>query len=213
MDPELGTPLEEHLHLADCTIEMLKMARELFIKQERRLVDPILQLGQHVHRREKFITAALAGPADGDIERFFVPMHYERVGDNIEAFTHAVERMIKDGVVFTDRAIQEIDTLISKALELLDATRDVLRTSSTVLIRHVLTEGPAFEATASEFALFHQGRLIQGLCRPKASSIYLAMIDYLGGIERHQREIVQKIARQPGFACFPADRAARHDLV
>jgi hypothetical protein len=57
-----------------------------------------------------------------------------------------------------------------------------------------LTDGPCFQATASEFVSFHQERPIQGLCRPRASSIYLAMIDYVRGIERHQRDIVQKVS-------------------
>lgn len=194
------TPLDASLaQLADQTVEMLKTAREAFLRQRPSLVPQILALGQEVHRAEKqlvagFIPRGGGGGTSPDVDRIFVPMHLERVGDNIEAFARAVERQAQDGAVFTDRAIHEIDRLLEHALELLEATRDILRTGNRTLVHHVLTEGPCFQATATEFASFHQERLIQGLCVPHASSIYLAMVDYLRGVERHQREIVQKIA-------------------
>ncbi len=195
-------PLEGLLvQLADQTIAMLKTAREAFLKQRAAHIEQVLAVGQEVHRAEKALTAGLVptrpgGRTAADAEKIFVPMHLERIGDNIEAFARAVERQAKDGVVFTDRAMSEIDRLIEKALELLEATRDILRTGNRTLVHHVLTDGPCFQATATEFASFHQERLIQGLCLPRASSIYLAMIDYLRGVERHQREIVQKVSGQ-----------------
>ncbi len=194
-------PLEALLvQLADQTIAMLKMAREAFVKQRPSLVERVLAAGEEVHRAEKKLTAGLVpgpgGRTTADAEKIFVPMHLERIGDNIEAFARAVERQARDGVVFTDRAISEIDRLIEKGLELLEATRDILRTGNRTLVHHVLTDGPCFQATATEFASFHQERLIQGLCLPRASSIYLAMIDYLRGVERHQREIVKKVSGQ-----------------
>ncbi len=186
------------IHLADQTIDMLKTAREAFLKQRRPLVAQVLTLGRDVHRAEKALTAGLVpGATDGGLplggEKVFVPMHLERIGDNIEAFARAVERQVQDGVVFTDRAMHEIDRLLDKALELLEATRDILRTGNRTLVHHVLTDGPCFQATANEFASFHQERLIQGVCVPRASSIYLAMVDYVRGVERHLRDIVQKV--------------------
>ncbi len=193
------SPSESHLALADLAIEMLKSTREMFLKERRSLLASILDVGLHVHQMEKALTAGAvpgAGGKPGDLERVFVPMHLERIGDNIEALARGVDRVGREGVPFTDRARREIDTLIEKALELLEATRDVLRTGNRTLIRHILTEGPRFEAMATEFALFHEERLIQGLCRPTASSIYLAIIDYLRGIERHEREIARKLSAE-----------------
>jgi Na+/phosphate symporter len=194
------TPLDgRFVLLTDETIDMLTMARRAFLEQRRALVKSVLALGEDVHRAEKALTggivpvAAEGGGNPMEAEKVFVPMHLERIGDNIEAFARAVDRQMQDGVLFTDRAMREIDNLLEHALELLEATRDILRTGNRTLVHHVLTDGPRFQATASEFASFHQERLIQGLCRPHASSIYLAMIDYLRGIERHQRDIVRKV--------------------
>ncbi len=209
-------PLEGQIvHLADQTIDMLKTAREAFLKQRRSLVAQVLALGHDVHRTEKTLTGGLLpGATDGGApmggERIFVPMHLERIGDNIEAFARAVERQAQDGIVFTDRAVHEIDRLLEKAMELLEATRDVLLTGNRTLVHHVLTDGPCFQATASEFASFHQERLIQGVCVPRASSIYLAMVDYLRGVERHLRDIVQKVSGQARPAAPPAHQAGSY---
>ena len=52
----------------------------------------------------------------------------------------------------------------------------------------------------------HEERLIEGVCMPKASSAYLAMLDYLREITRHARRIGTRVvphgreaepARQP----------------
>ncbi len=199
------SPLDSHLvQLADQTVEMLKLAREAFVRQRHSLVSQVLTLGLEVHRAEKKLIAGLVpagadGAAPANAERVFVPMHLERIGDNIEAFARALDRQAQDGVVFTDRATHEIDRLMEKALELLEDTRDILRTGNRTLVHHVLADGPCFQATASEFASFHQERLIQGLCAPRASSIYLAMVDYLRGVERHEREIVQKVSSAQGM--------------
>ncbi len=203
-------PLEgQIIHLANQTIDMLRMAREAFLKQRRPLVAEVLTLGGDVHRAEKALIANLVpGTTDGGApaggERIFVPMHLERIGDNIEAFARAIERQAQDGIVFTDRAVNEIDRLLEKATELLEATRDILLTGNRTLVHHVLTDGPCFQATATEFASFHQERLIQGVCVPRASSIYLAMVDYLRGVERHLRDIVQKVSGQARPAPAPS---------
>jgi len=202
-------PLEgQIIHLANQTIEMLEMARQAFLRQRRSLVAQVVALGQEVHRAEKALTAGLIpGVIDGGLppggEKIFVPMHLERIGDNIEAFARAVERQVQDGVVFTDRATQEIDRLLDKTLELIEATRDVLQTGNRTLVHHVLTDGPCLQATATEFASFHQERLIQGLCVPRASSLYLAMVDHIRGVERHLRDIVKKVSGQPSVPCTP----------
>ncbi len=198
MDPH-RIPFDTHLvELADRTIEMLKLARDAFARQRPSLVPRILALGLEVHRAEKRLTAGFVprtadGGTPAEPEKIFVPMHLERIGDNIVAFARAIDRPARDGAVFTDRAMHEIEMLLDQAIELLEATRDILVTGNRTLVHCVLSDGPAFQAKATEFASFHQQRLIEGLCMPHASSIYLAMIDYLRCVERHQREIVQKV--------------------
>ncbi|MGE5361750.1 MAG: PhoU domain-containing protein [Bacteroidales bacterium] len=199
MDSDPRPTLDAHLQLGDQAIRMLEISRELFMKQRRELIAEVLALGQKVHKVEKQLTGQLAGDHP-DADRIFVAMHFERIGDCLESFAKAVGRLMDDGIVMTDRANREIDTLLAKNIELLEAARDIIRSGSALLIRFVLTEGPAFEALANEYSAFHEQRLIQGLCQPKASSVYLAIVDYLRGVEQHTRAIVSKLASSPELA-------------
>jgi Na+/phosphate symporter len=91
------------------------------------------------------------------------------VGDNAELLIRAIRTMIEEGIPFTDRALREINSLFEKTIELVECVRDAIITRNRVLIRHVLEEGQRCESLANEYALFHQQRLIEGVCMPKAS--------------------------------------------
>jgi hypothetical protein len=57
---------------------------------------------------------------------------------------------------------------------------------------------------ANEYALFHEQRLIEGVWKPRASSLYLAMFDDLKWIEWHAWQIGEKLAPAPLSALEPS---------
>jgi len=68
-----------------------------------------------------------------------------------------------------------------------------------------------FHELASDFARAHEERLIEGVCLPKASSAYLAMVDYLREIVRHARRIGARMVpppQPPGRSPEPARQQA-----
>jgi Na+/phosphate symporter len=180
-------------------VEMLKIARESFVRQTGASLEAADRLGHEIHQRQVVVLERMLSKdstvgrgAAGD--HIFAPMHFERVGDNLESLIHSVRTMIQDGILFTDRATREIRSLLDIAIELVQCVTDAVQTGNGTLIRHVLEEGSRYEAMADEFARFHEQRLIEGVCRPRASSAYLAMVDYLKGVEWHTRQIAQKLA-------------------
>jgi hypothetical protein len=62
------------------------------------------------------------------------------------------------------------------------------------LLRHMQIEGQRYEELVNEYALFHQQRLIEDLCLPKASSLFVAPLDYLKGITGHIGQIADKLS-------------------
>ena len=140
---------------------------------------------------------ALTHPVAGDL-RFVMAVlrinnNLERIGDNVEYLVRAIGRTIADGVPFSERAMTEIDTLFEKVIELVECVRDAIGTENKVLMRHIIEEGGNCERLLNDFALFHQERLIEGLCSPKSSSVYLAILDYLKGIEEHVRQMARAL--------------------
>jgi Na+/phosphate symporter len=123
-----------------------------------------------------------------------VPVHLERIGDNIELVVRALKAVLRDGIPFTERAIRELNTLFAKAIELLEGVRDMIATQNPLLLRSLQTAGQHYRGMINEYVLSHQQRLIEGVCVPKASSIFVALLDYLKGIEEHIGQIADKLS-------------------
>ncbi len=187
--------------MADEVVRTFLHVRDAFVRLDPAPLDEAARLARLLHRQEQAPIHRMVQAADGssapaaglDEEVIFVPMHLERVADNIELLGASVGRMIRDGILFTDRATGEIRRLFATVLELLEGLRDALRTGNRTLVRYIRDAGHAAEAQANEFALFHEQRLIEGVCEPKASSVYLAMLDQLRGIEWHARQVAEKL--------------------
>jgi hypothetical protein len=106
----------------------------------------------------------------------------------------SVRAMVDDAVPFTERATREINSLFDKGLELLECARDALATENRVLVRHVLETGAQYAQLANDYAMAHQQRLVDGVCLPLASTVYLGMVEHLKGVGSHTREIGEAVA-------------------
>ncbi len=186
-------------------VEMARFTGKGFKTQSLAPLEPALKLGQEIHRREKILTELIVkhvrvqgAEFEAGKELLFVPGHLERAGDNLEFLIRAVRSMIQDGLPFSDPGMNEINALFDKAVEILECVRDAIATKNRVLVKHILEDGARFDHTANDYVLSHQQRLIEAVCLPKASSLYLAMVDYLKGIESHTRQIGQKLAESAG---------------
>lgn len=179
------------------TVEMLRLAREGFRRQDPALLETAARQGLMVHRREKELTQNVVAHwhafPEGVRDILFIPMHLERIGDNVENLLRCIGMIRRDGIPFTGQAVSEISTLFERSVGLLECVRDLIPTRDRILMRHVVKGGEEFQILAGEYAQAHQQRLIQGLCLPKASSSFLALLDYLREIEWHTRQIVQKM--------------------
>ena len=187
---------EEIMAMCDSTKEMLAAAREGFRRHDREKLKQAEMLGRQIHDKEKelmqlIISNVSKGSATPEIKEglSFIPAHFERIGDDIELLVRCIRTMNQEGTLFSERAIREVNTLFAKAIELLECVRDALKTKNKVLIRYIKEEGIGFQDKVNEYALAHQERLIEGICLSKASSVYLAILDYLANVERHIRKM------------------------
>jgi Na+/phosphate symporter len=201
MEPQSHADLNAEMPaLCSLAIDMLRHTKKAFQGQQPDSLDMADRLGRLLHDSEKSLTQRIVHRLGGrqfvlqaDQQRLFVPMHIERVGDHIELLIRALRTMMREGTQFTDRARREVDELVNEAIVLLVDLRDLLLTGNEALRRHIVDRGRLLVARADDGAAFHQQRLIEGVCMPKASSVYLAMLDAIKGVEWHAREIAQKL--------------------
>ncbi|NIP37915.1 MAG: hypothetical protein GWO07_02540 [Candidatus Dadabacteria bacterium] len=191
---------QEVKDMFDLTIEMLSLSRQGFNKLNRAKLSQSLNYGKQIHNKEKKLTNNLVIKLTNDKELFaklqgidLIPSHLERIGDNIELLVRCTSNIIDEGLCFSEKAIREINTLFEIAEEMIRSTRDASITKNEFLINHINEENDKFGQMVSEFSQWHYDRLIEGICTPKSSSAYLALLDYLSEILKHIRLITQRI--------------------
>lgn len=205
MDPRGVSEVDlshEAVGLCALAIDMLRHARRAFTSHDREHLAAAEQLGRLLRARERALSQQIVrrGTATGivleaDRARLFVPVHLERGEGYLEVLLQSIRQMIVEGVPFTDRARHELEEMLDASIDLLQDLRDLLLTRNKHLRQHVIDAGRAFVARADDCAEFHQQRLIEGVCTAAASSIYLAILDSLKGMEWHAGEIARKLER------------------
>jgi Na+/phosphate symporter len=190
------------LEMTGIAIEMLGQAREAFLQYSPSAAEQVAVLGRDLHLREKRLTDHVAMQLRempwslGSYERLaFLPAALERVGDSIELLVRCIGGMHRDGVPFSEKATTEILTLFGRGAVMLEEVSGALRAGDRDAIPRIQAAGTAFQTLCDEAALHHQERMIQGVCTPRASSLYLAMLDDLREIERYVRRMTVDIEK------------------
>jgi phosphate uptake regulator len=174
-------------------LEMLTLTRTCFLEHDLEVLNIASALGRSVHKRENELTEGLlAGPPEIEPLRF-IPSHLERIGDALEGVVRCLRSREDEAAAFTDRGMREVRELFDRAQGLLECARDLTRTGNQVLARHVELEAMRFQEVATGFARAHEERLIEGVCMPRASSAYLAILDNLREVTRHCRQISHRV--------------------
>ena len=169
-------------------------------------LDTAAALGRGIHKAEKDLTERLVTEPAETASLRLVPAHVERIGDSIEGLIRCCQQMAAEGTAFTSRGSREVNLLFERAVEMLECAGDLTLTGNRVLARHVEIESLRFEDMANEYARAHEERLVEGECRPAASSAFLAILDYLREITRHARLIAGRITPRPAPGEGPFSR-------
>ncbi len=192
--PSRRQPPEELLAMCEQAEALLAGLNRAFAHYDRAALAGAERLAAQVHAAERTLTEALLRTPWA-----FVPGHLERIGDEAETILRCIRIILTDGVPFSDRAVGEVDELMRRAAEMLRLVRDAILTRNRFLLDALEREGTALADRAASCAEAHEARLIEGLCSPRASSLFLAMLDALRGIQWHARQIGRRLrGTRPG---------------
>ncbi|MDW7651941.1 MAG: hypothetical protein SCK29_09780 [Bacillota bacterium] len=101
-----------------------------------------------------------------------------------------VEKKIGEKILFSDEAVAEMDDLLRRTIDLLPHVADGLRTCNALIVSHVEKEADELRKNAANSTAFHEDRLCKGKCHPKASIIYMQMLQHLQDILWHFKALV-----------------------
>jgi len=118
------------------------------------------------------------------------------VGDNLEGLSGPIARKIREGVLFSNKAVVQANQLFDHETGILRSILDALKTDNDFLKRYVLEEGQKLVKSCNDFATEHEARLIEGLCLPQAAPLFLAMLDRLRTAGQHAVDIAQILSQK-----------------
>lgn len=199
--PEEITCLEDGLlMMTGNLLKLTGLIRKTLIVPNPEKLKECDRLAKEIHDEEKGLTGDLVcNPKEitGDLLKTVVlfPGHLERVGDLLESILNVVRIKARQGVPFSDKAMAEIGELFDTFTEMLVDFRDVLLTRNRALLERILQQADRIGELAAEFSLTHEDRLLEGLCSPFASSLFLDILDSVKQAAIHLRQMSEALLK------------------
>jgi Na+/phosphate symporter len=179
------------------TQEMLELAEDGFMKNKLASLDEADELVKEIHTREDVLTATLAKMAStsSDARRLLsVPSHIEKIATSITRITDSNRTRIKEGLLFSDKAINETGKLFAWTTNVLKKAAEAAVTGVQTAIETTMADADAMERMANNFATAHEDRLVTGECSPKSSSTYLCILYAFEDMGGHVKNVVSKLS-------------------
>lgn len=123
-----------------------------------------------------------------------VPSHIGRIGDSLGRIALSIKAKTRDNVLISDKATAELDYLFGRTRDIMVNARDMVLAPNTLVAMHMAESEQAVETIAAAYATKHEERLIEGLCAPKSSHIYIQMLDAFKSIAWHAKEIAKDLS-------------------
>jgi Na+/phosphate symporter len=178
-------------------LEMLELTEDGFAKSKISALDQADELSKEIHAKEDVLTATLASMASADSEArklLPVPAHIEKIATSIKRIAENSRDRIKEGMLFSDKALRETSALFAKTKDVLKKAGEAAVTGAKATVDGVLAESDAVERMANEFATAHEERLVTGECSPKSSSMYLCILYAFEDMGAHVKGAVKKLS-------------------
>ena len=183
-------------HLA----KMLNLASEVFRKpteksfrEAEKIKNTILQQSSEL---SSFIISKSPSSEKGkDLAKPYLSIasSFDRMTYNIEGILDRVRAKSEHHILFSDGAVREVNDIFQEVMRLLEYLPNLIRTENKLLGQRIGEEGRSVFEIVDTYSEEHEERLIEGICEPKHSPIYLAILESLRGVMVHTLEVSGKI--------------------
>ena len=190
------------LKMVETTVEMLRVTREALLQPSPTALARVTVHENALQQKERWLTDRVAVQLQdspwtlGAAERLaMLPAGLEGIGVAAEHLAGCVEAIRQEGVPFSEPAFMEILRLFDAGIALVTAVAAALRTPDRMMPSQLQASCAAFRTKCDAAALEHEDRLLRGTCVPRASGIFLTMLDHFGEIEHAVRRIAADLGR------------------
>jgi Na+/phosphate symporter len=173
--------------LFDEIIPVVENLRKGFFAQNAALVKESHDKFKKILRnRVAFAEKILKEKVKGEQEQRYVGLivPFQTVALAMENLMEKMEIKVDAKILFSEKALKEINALFSVIEAQLMDTKDYVLTGNPHLKASVHQAMEDIQRMADEYAVIHQDRLIAGVCMPKASYLYIDIADSLKRLAR-----------------------------
>jgi len=187
-EKEYTSIISESLTSVVKTVEALKKC--LFSRDKRRMKETAKDFYASLKRSLPLVNEVMARAEKSEIDKKIIGIvpTLQQLGIATEDLVTAIQVAVETDVAFTDKALAEVSEVMSLLKDLARDTNDVFATGNQDFCRYVLSLAQRVRERVIECSLEHQGRLLTGICTPKASFVYL---DIINSMRRVSQELAQ----------------------
>jgi len=197
MDKEIK---EKMILVCQSLMRMLELAFEGFQKPTERFFEEEAEFEDKIYEYSSELTGFIISksPSSGrEKERvkpyLSIASSLGRLTYNIQGILDRVRGKSENHILFSDQAVKEVSGLFQEAIRLLENLPNLLTTESKSLAQRIGEEGRSMLRIADAYSEDHEERLIDGICVPEHSPLYLSIIESLKGVMVHTLAVSGKI--------------------
>ncbi len=116
----------------------------------------------------------------------------QRLGIAMEDLVGGVQAIVETGACLTDKALAEISEVMALLKDLARDTNDAISSGNSRFRAYAVSSARHIRERSAEVGLEHQKRLVTGTCSPKASYLYLTVMDSLKRVAQELGNLCEK---------------------
>ncbi len=192
--------LERLLQVCRSEINLLELIFQGFRTLQEKSIQEADQVKEEVRKHSSGLTQFLiekssTGEKGKEWAKPYLSMasSFDRMTHHMEGMVDRLKTMLREQILFSDRAVKEVNDVFQEAMDLLESLPDLIQTHNKLLAQHMGEQVRSILKIANGFSEEHEERLIQGICMPKSSPLYLGILESLKGIISNVLEVSGKI--------------------
>ncbi len=181
-------------------MKMLELAFEGFRKPTEKFFEEEEAFEGKIYEYSSELTSFIISkspPSEKEKERvkpyLSIASSLGRLTYNIQCTLDRVRGKSENHILFSDQAVKEVNDVFQETIRLLENLPNLLTVESKSLAQQIGEQGRSVFKIADAYSEDHEERLMNGVCAPKHSPLYLSIIESLKGVIVHTLAVSGKI--------------------
>jgi Na+/phosphate symporter len=180
--------------------KMLQLAFEGFQKPTEKFFEEAEEFEDKIYEYSSELTSFIISKSPSSEKEKEWVKPYLSIASSLGRLTHNIQGILdrsrgkyENHILFSDQALKEVNDVFQETMRLLENLPNLLTTESKSLAQRIGEEGRSMLKIAEAYSEDHEERLINGICVPKHSPLYLSIIESLKGVMVHTLAVSGKI--------------------